>query len=180
MMEIQDGRLEHNDLAIYTLQLNARKQHKKMLIKAIEMREISKRLANKFPLMTTPAPITTIQGLPVCFGGLIKNFDSDVWMIEWMYQGDYLSHESDSFKKRFRFNLKGYKGFYRKVVNTLGFSKYQTAYKMWVETLTRPQQSIFYEGLAYQFDRRKVVMQKACMMSCVLDFEHVITVTTIV
>ena len=101
------------------------------------------------------------------------------WRVEWMYEGRMQSRVSPGFNQRYKPMLKGVRELYAKMTDTLQFEKPEMAHKLWLESLYRPEQVVFYEGWAYHLDEDKVKFQTARVMSFILDYEHVITITTI-
>jgi len=171
------GKFEHNDMALYLLQMNANAQHKKTLVKRKDLTDMRNRVAVMYPIVDQ-IPHMTIEELPVPLKTFLGD-DQHSWKIEWFYGGDYICQQSGMYKEGFQYNRHGMRNVYAKLIDTMGFSKWDMAYKMWIETLCRPEQVISYEGMAFHVLRQKLESQKARMMSMILDFEHVITVTIV-
>lgn len=96
-----------------------------------------------------------------------------------MYKGAYSSQRSVSYKDRFSFSKMADKKVYQKLVDTLGFSRWNTAHRMWIESLYRPQQVVKYEGKAFDLQKQETVIQTAKMMTYIIDYEHIITCTIV-
>lgn len=177
MERLLNGSMEHCDLALFTLQMNATKNHKKMPIKRRDYADVRDRLKIVHPA-GAKIPHATIGDLPEPLASFL-GAGGMVWKIEWMYEGDYLVEESEEYKNRYKYNRQGCKNLYSKLVDMMGFAKWDMSLKMWIETLFRPNQVVSYEGKAFRHDIRVVQLQTAKMMSVVLDYKHVITATLI-
>lgn len=171
------GEFDHSDLGSYIMHLNAVKSHQRYLLRKREINDVRERLRILFPLMEK-IPEASMSNLPPVLAELLAG--EAIFKIEWMYQGGYDVISSGEFKAAFGFNFKGcIRNVYRKVQETLGFSNYDVAYKMWTETLHRPETVIRYQGQAYRENLQTTVCQVARMCSYVYDYEHVITVVVV-
>jgi hypothetical protein len=175
MEGLLEGRFEHCDLALYHIQLNATQQHQKTILKKADLRDVRDRIKSIYPESGEPIPPMGKEHLPQD----LKDFIKGEWKIEWVYKGNIIEETSEQYKKMFQYNKKGVKVVYSKVVDTLGFSRWDMAFKMWIESLTRPGKVVWYEGQAFRMDTKKTCMQKASMMTIILDYDHLITVTTV-
>jgi hypothetical protein len=175
MEGIAEGRFEHCDLALYHLQLNATQQHQKKILSKADLPDIRDRIRHLYPESDQPIPAMDKDHLPQ----ELKDFIQGEWKIEWMYKGNIMQETSEKYKQMFKYNKKGVKVVYSKVVDTLGFSRWDMAFKMWIESLMRPGKAVWYEGQSFHMDTKTICMQKASMMTMILDFDHVITVTII-
>lgn len=141
------------------------------------MKDVRERIRVVYPLVEI-SPEASISKLPTVLTELLAG--AAIFKIEWMFDGGYEMMSSGEFKAAFGFNFKGnIRNVYRKVQDTLGFSNYDTAYKMWTETLHRPGMVIRYQGRAYRENLKATVCQIARMCSVIYDFEHVVTVTVV-
>lgn len=120
-----------------------------------------------------------VEDLPALMVDVLHTYSDSHWKIEWMYKGGYVTMKSDVYKAKFGTNKTSRKDLYTKIVDTMGFSHWDVAYKMWLESLRSPGQVIKYEGMAYHLDTKKTGVQTARMMTMVLDYQHVITLTII-
>lgn len=174
---LQAGEFEHSDLAIYTMHLNAVKSHQKYILRKREIADVRERLRIVYPPVDEK-PEASMAKLPPVLAEMLVG--ADTFKIEWMFEGGYDVVSSGEFKAAFGFNNKGFaKNIYRKLQETLGFSKYDTAYKMWTETLHRPGVVIRYQGKAMRDGQPTPVVQVARMCSYVYDYEHVVSVVTV-
>ena len=179
MEGVLNGRFEHSDLALYHLHINAQRQHKKVALKKQDLADVRGRLKIMFPSSKEPLPKLSLEALPPSLIEFINQPGVEDWKIEWMFQGDYFEQKTDGYKKKFHYNRHGMRDVYSKLIDTMGFSRWEIAYKMWLESLYRLDQAIRYEGQSFHVDTKKPVMQVAKMMSHVIDYDHLITVTII-
>lgn len=164
---------EHVDLAIYQIHLHATRDHLKGVLKKKDIPDIANRLIAIYPpLQNKDIPKVDSAYIPES----IKTFltSRDIFQVVWMYNGNIQFMQSGLFKSRFAIQRCGEKRLY-KMVETYGFSDYDSGHKMWLETLHNPGVIVFYEGKAYRQDIKSIVMQKVKMLSIVLDYCHIIT-----
>ena len=179
MEGVFEGRYPHQDLAMYHLHISAQRQHKKNLLKKQDLLDISQRIKIMNPPTTDKIPNNVIEDLPYDLLEMIVKSGVDHWKVEWMYCGEYFTKFSKDFRLRYGYNKQGVRSVYSKLVDTLGFSRWEIVYKMWLESLYRSGQVIMYEGKAFHADTEVTVGQVARMKSLILDYDHIITVTTI-
>jgi len=173
------GRYEHNDIAMYHLHISAVRQHKKALLKKPDLKDVRDRLSIMFPEAKENVLPLTVDALPQHMKQFVQDPRVKEYKIEWMYNG--ITHEeiSDGYRRKFGYNKFGNKKIYQKVVDTLGFSRWEVPFKMWIESFFRLGKVIRYEGMAYHSDLLVTVPQVVKMMSHVIDFNHVISITTV-
>lgn len=178
--KIANGEFEHDDLVMYTIQLSANRQHKRSILKKNDFKDVQSRVLVQYPegVMEIPEE-KKLESLPLAMASLIASHPKSHWKIEWMYKGGYVTMKSDMYKDRFGTNKTSRKDLYAKIVDTMGFSHWEVAYKMWVESIRCPGQIIKYEGLAYHLDTKSTKTQTAKMMTVVVDYQHMITLTVI-
>jgi len=174
-----NGEFVHEDLALYTIQLSATRQHKRSILKGKDFKDVQSRVLLQYPEGVEIPEEMKLELLPLEMASLMANHPDSHWKIEWMYKGGYVTMKSDMYKERYGTNKTNHKDLYTKIVDTLGFSYWETSYKMWVESIHRPSQIIKYEGLAYHLDTKKMRMQSVKMITKIIDFQHVITLTVI-
>ena len=177
---LQNGEFEHEDMVLYTIQLSAVRQHKKSLLKKNDFKDIKNRVMVRHPETRDPIPTETkIEELPASLYSFMKDSLNAAWKIEWMYRGGYVTSKSLIYKERFGSSPTSRKDVYAKICDTMGFSKWDVGLKMWIESMHTPGQIIKYEGVAYHWDTKKTKLQTCKMMTVVLDYQHVITMTLI-
>lgn len=178
MASLQGHKVEHVDIAMYTLHNVAVRQHKKMLLRRRDLQDVRERVQAMYPakdVATLPAP--TLAVLPYDLANFLGKYVC--YKVEWFYMGLEYSVSSEEYKERFKVGKQGNRQIYNKVMDTLGLAKYQTAMNMWLESLYRPGHAIRYEGLGYHNHDHSVHPQVVRMMSHILDYEHVISVTVV-
>lgn len=180
--DVQDrllaGEFYHDELALYTLQLCSIRQHKKNLMKKWEHVDIMKRLKIEYPEYDV-IPKMFVEDLPMELSNFIKQFQRGAWKVEWMYDGVFMAKKSNDWDLMFDFNKSAHKELYSKLVDTMGFNHWDMAYRMWIESLRYQCQIIKYEGMGYQKAMKETNFQTARMMSKIIDYQHIITVTII-
>jgi hypothetical protein len=180
MVGVLEGRYEHNDLAMYHLHIAAVRQHKKALLKKPDLADVRDRLSIMFPETKENVPTLTVDALPRHMKEFVQDRQVKEYKIEWMYNG--VTHEelSEGYKRKFGYNRFGYKKLYCKLIDTLGMSRWEVPFKMWIESLFRLGQVIRYEGMSYHTDTEMTTPQVVKMMSHVVDFNHIISITVVV
>lgn len=176
------GVYEHCDLASYNLNAHAIKTHKKKMFKNQDMTNICQRVKIVWPTIDESElpSLLVVDHLPVSCRTFLDRFESGSWKVEWMFNGSYDYQMSDTYKQRFtKYSRQSERGLYSKLWDTMGFSKPETSFKMWVESLYRPGTVIRYEGNAFHIDTSSVKCQIARMLSHVYDYNHIVTVTII-
>ena len=178
--DIRQHTFEHSDLGLYTLHLNAVRAHKKMVFKKADLTDVRQRLQVMFPRGHDIPQEGRLEKLsPVALAFVDSVSGKGLWKVEWMYEGRYYSRVSPIYQLRFRPGMKGARDVYSKMTETLQFDKKEMGHKLWLESLHRPEQVVFYEGWAFQLDTECIVRQKASMMSFIYDFEHLVSITLI-
>jgi hypothetical protein len=177
---VLNGVYEHVDLAAYNLNAHAIKSHKKKMFKKQDMKDVKDRVEIMWPACKQIPPVLATDLIsPECLD-LLKKFPLAAWKVEWMYNGSYDFQINDLYKKRYwSFYRSKDRSIYSKLWDGVGFSKFDIALKMWLETLFRPDQTIRYEGMGYIADEKRVVPQVVRMLTHVYDFDHVVTVTVV-
>lgn len=178
--KLQDGEFDHEDLALYTIQLSAAVQHKRSILKGADFKDVRKRVVANYPeCKEGDIRKQTMETLPdEMLSFMVENHDSH-WKVEWIYKGRYMVTKSDIYLKRYGSNLTSRKDLYTKIIDTMGFSRWDVGYKMWVESIRRSGQIVKYEGQSYHLDTKKTCFQTAKMMTIIFDYQHLITMTLI-
>lgn len=164
------------DLAMYIIQVHATRVHFKGLLKKPEMDDVRQRLKIMWPLCED-LPTMSVGSLPLWITEKLQGLP--VWRIEWFWDGSYVCSKTPAWKKRFTHSFGGEHGIYKMVRDTLGFSRFEMPFKMWLESLFRPNEMIYYEGKAFIHDMEQLEVQKCTMISVVYDYNHVMTITYI-
>lgn len=180
MEGILEGRYVHCDLAMFTLHQQAVHQHKKSLMKRQDYLSMKSRLEIMYPIPEGFAfPLLTRAELPQ---DLLRVMDEHMnWdiKIEWMHKGEYFVEMMGDYKKKTDYNRFRNTKVYNKVVDTIGLSRWDMGYKMWVESLYRPGQVIFYQGKAFDMMTKSLVNRVVRMTSRILHYDAMITLTFI-
>lgn len=178
MEGIMEGRYVHSDLAMFTLHQQALHQHKKSLLKKPDFVNMRHRLEILYPM---PAdfnfPLLDKDHLPGHLQGALQDHRGWSTKIEWMHKGEYFVDMTPDYKKKTDYNRFRNGKLYNKIVDTIGFSRWDMAYKLWVESLYRPDQLMFYKGKAYDMETKSLVNREARMISTILYFDALITIT---
>lgn len=154
------------------------RQHKRCILKKKELQEVCHRVSILHPT-GADVPPPTIDKLPLPLANFMEMHPNAAYKVEWYYQGAIFCDKGEWYEEKFNFNKMCQKDILTKFLDTMGFSDWQMSYKMWVESLRTNGQIIKYEGMGYQQDVRQTNFQIAKMMSMVIDYNHVITVTLI-
>lgn len=173
---VREGLLGFQDQFIYLLNVEAVRAHWRKYLKRKESMDVLHRLRAMRPLLDrTELPSPTFKCLPESMKALLDG--RSVWCIEWFYDGKRIREVSDSYKARYLgvpyLKISG------RISDMVGFCNWDTAMKLWIESLWRTDNVVFCEGTAYHFDTGSKKEQKVRMMSHVYDFDHVVTVTVV-
>lgn len=178
MNDILTGTIEHSDMALYILNSYAKKQHKRQcLTKSQDFKDIRERVQALCPLVHNLDFPETMERLPVVLKDHLQNRPGCDYKIEWFNQGGYIITTSPDYLKKYYVNREGDRNLYGKLTDTLGLSDHTIGYKLWVESLARPGQVIFYEGLSLNMTSTQQNLITVSMISIVFDCDHVITLT---
>lgn len=168
---------DHDDLAMFTLYTHSVRTHQRVLFKRAEIKDIAARVEIMYPSAEADKiPQIGTDKLPP----LLKEMVKGAYKVEWFYKGDLTIAQSYVYQSRYSIKPCGVKRVFPKIVDTMGFAKPETALRLWLESVHRPGQVVKYEGVAYHQASEKTAMQTARMLTVVFDYEHLITVTTIV
>lgn len=171
---LQCNEFQFVDMAMYIMQVHASKRHYKTLLRRPEMVDVTERVKIMWPLKTD-LPTIGVGQIPLEI--VSKMNGTPLWKVEWFWDGSIISSKTPQWKERFKFSYCGERGVYQMVSDTMGFSKHDMAMKMWLESLHRPGQYIYYEGKAFMQGSGELKVQKATMISTIYDYNHVMTVT---
>lgn len=170
---------QHSDIGLYILHLSAVKSHKRSVFKKADLDDVRSRLKIVHPtLMGKPPVVRVLTELPQVMQDFISQ-QGGMWKVEWFYKGGYDTRFSPGYLMRFRPKTEGTRDLYTKVLETLQFQDHAAGHRLWLESLYRPGKVVFYEGVGYQLDTHKTVVQTAKIVSVILDYEHVISATII-
>lgn len=171
----------HNDLSKYQLSMQANVFGGRPCLGRAEMKDVLGRLeASGYEKRTIPLGI--ISYLP----DELKSFigDHSVYKIEWMLNGRYVCSMSEPYGENFVteqevIDIGRVHAYPPKLVDTCGLNEYEMAYKMWLETLFHPLNGVVYNGSAYWKEEKVVAWTTVRMISAVINYEYIVTVTTI-
>jgi hypothetical protein len=170
---VRRGKLGFQDISLYIINSNAVRLHVKRYLKPVDQRDVLERLRIVYPLVEgEPAPNPTMSNLPENMKSLMDG--REMWRVEWFYEGRYSAMSSEEYDEKFKLEeLRGFNVFTR-IKDTVGFSKWDSALRLWFESLYRPDQLVFYEGKTIYGDH-----QKLRMISHIHDHDHVLTMSVV-
>lgn len=123
-----------------------------------------------------PSPV--VSHLPDEFIDMMKG--RDIWRVEWFYNGKYSAQSSVKYIEKY--NLSALRGACKlvRISDTVGFCKWESAIRLWFESLYRPDTVVFYEGDAFIFGNKEgIVQQKLRMISHIYDYNNVVTLSVV-
>lgn len=175
-----DGKYEHNDVVAYALNSHAIKTHKKKLFKRHDMSDVLDRVKTLYPLAEYVPSLMIVDNLPSYCIEFMRKYSGSAWKVEWMFNGTYDYQSNGLYTSRYmKYGKCKERGIYSKLWDGMGFSKVDTGYKLWVESVYRPGQVVKYEGNAFVADTKTVICQVARMMTHIFDYSHIATITII-
>lgn len=165
------------DLPMYILNAEATVNGRRRYLKRHDMVDVSQRLKIVHPMVEEyKIPDCKIAELPKELADVVEM--GAAWKVEWFYCGQYKTDMSLVYAERYRPNEMS--SLLGRVADTVGFCTWEKAFALWQESLYRPGIKVFYEGRAcWQGSVGDPVVQKAVMISVILDLDHVITVTSV-
>ena len=171
------GQFPHEDLAYYFQHCNSNYTHQKLFMKRKDALDCLKRLTSMWPLKAAEQiPPASKDGLPIELLAMTHG----AYKIEWHYEGRITITMSDEYKAKYKTKAGKNRPVYRKCLDTMGFSDYTMAMKMWIESLHRPGHVINYTGKAAVNTGVELVIQTATVVSLVYDYDHFITLTHVI
>ena len=183
MTDINNTTFKYPELAMHTIHLEASRSHRRLIFKRPELEEVRNRLRGRYPHVSKDdIPHTALVSLPFSLKEFMASYDYTTTAIkaEWMYSGLYTNFVNETYKERMYLGRNGDRNMYKKVVDVMGLSEYDMAFNMWMESVDRPQMLIKYDDIAYHRGLGCAVQTGVRMMSVVVDFEHIITVTVVI
>lgn len=175
------GNLIHNDHVKYQLALETNVYGGKTIIGRKEVKEIKDRISkNTFYLYDVPSG--DLGKLPEQLKLHIG--ECPIFKIEWMRNGRYMCAMSEGyglniFTEGEIISISKNTGIAPKLVDECGLTQYDIAYKMWVESVFSPCTNVTYTGAGYWKSDNSVCYSTVRMMSVVINYEYIITATTI-
>jgi hypothetical protein len=174
--QVRDGFMGFRDIFIYLLNAEAVRTHWRKYLKRKESLDVLERLRTMHPLLEKDdIPNPTMTHLIPAMKALLDG--REVWCVEWFYEGRRMVKPSDIYKDRYLGVCQGKAS--SRIADMIGFCKWDSGLKLWIESLYRPGQVIYCEGAAYRFDSQEKKNQKVRMLSHIYDFDHVVTVTIV-
>lgn len=173
--QFREGAYGFQDLPMHLLNLEACRRKLTKLLKRKEQVDVVQRLRTMYPLangLDIPAPL--LNNLPASMKALKDG--RDVWRVEWFYDGRHTAMSSTNYADRY---LHPVKNTISKFQDMVGFCKWESAIKLWMESLYRAEQTVFYEGWAYCLDSKRMIRQKVRMQSYIYDSDHVVSITVV-
>jgi hypothetical protein len=173
---VREGLMGFQDLSIYLLNVEATRAHWRKYLKRKEAMDVLERLRTMHPVMDREdIPGPSKKYLPESMKALLDG--RSVWCVEWFYEGKHTVEASPQYASRYL--GVPHPKISSRLADMVGFCKWDSAMKLWIESLWRPDNVIFCEGTAYHFDVAEKREQKVRMISHIYDFEHVVTVTVV-
>jgi hypothetical protein len=177
-MNLMTTMLDKNDLGSYLLHTSAIRQHKRSLLRKKNVADLRERVQTMYPAQDPekiPCPLMT--NLPFSLYQCLQSHS--LFKIEWFYMGLEMTNSSSEYKDAFYIPRRKHRRIYSKAMDTVGLSSWNMAFRMFLETLYRPDTVVRYEGVSYFLSekRKKNVVVK--MVSHVYDYEHVVSLTCV-
>lgn len=182
MNEIYNHSYYYSPQGMYFLHLQAKRAHQRAIYKTPELAELRSRLSSQYPPVNIQViPKMNLESMPPLLLDYIRQFDHDsiAYKVEWFYASVYLVSHNHRWFEWYRKESRKDNKVFSKVHDTMGFMEHNTALKMWLESIDRPESTIRFEGWAYHQKSHGLVMQTAFMMSILFDYEHAITLTVV-
>lgn len=180
--DVISNKFKYSEQAMFLIHLEAKRVHRRLVFKKKELDEVRDRLFKLYPAKSDDEiPDMLICALPPTLTDFMRQFshDKDGIKVEWFYGGIYYYTANSAYKERIDVTRKGERQLYSKCVDTLAFSEYDIAFKMWLESIDRPGVVIKYDGLGFHRTKNMSVQQTARIMSLIVDASHAITMTVV-
>lgn len=165
------------DLTMYILNSEASKMGRRKYLKKPDLQDIVERLKTMYPVHAgSHLFVRSVNHLPGQMQEMMELHPC--WKVEWFWQGEYKAECSGIYEDRYRpFDMSSVHG---RIADTINFCNWDKGYMLWQESLFRPGVEVFYEGKAFwHLDKEGPVVQKATMLTCVYDMDHVVTLTVV-
>jgi len=177
---IRDGNIVHNDIAKYQMYLaTSVTTNRKPIMGRNDIADVLNRIT---------ASVKTIpdEGMSFFMNDEIEKFRalSHYNKVEWMTNGHYTADISDDYAKSIMSYDTCIAGATRarvppKLVDTMNFSDYEVAYKLWCGSLDDGGKTVSYTGPAYWIDLKRVIYTTVKVMSIVMSPTRMVTATII-
>lgn len=180
MEDIKENKFQYSELAMYHVHMEASRASRRLVFKRPELVEVKSRLEAKYPLIHhSMIPPFMVSLLPKTLLDFINTYDysRDMIKVEWFYSGLYHYEANNPYRQQIHFHRNSDRTVYSKAVDTCGFSEYNKPFKMWTESVDHPLMVVSYMGLAYRKDVGMITMQTMKIMTMVLDYQHMISIT---
>lgn len=175
---MRDGEMGFQDLAIHLLNMEASRRKMTKYMKRKEQVDVLHRVRTMHPLvegLDIPSPL--LGNLPAHFKSMIDG--RSIWRVEWMFNGRHTAMSTGEYENRYLGEAVKVRCTVAKIQDMVGFCKWDSAIKLWMESLYRPDQIVYYEGKAYLQHTGETKFQKVRMMSHVYDSDHVVSMTVV-
>lgn len=180
MADIKNDKFRYSELAMYLVHMEASRSSRRLIFKRPELVEVNARLSKKYPPVDASyIPPFIMSSIPKDLLDFINryNYVVDAIKVEWFYGGLYHYEINQPYRHQVHYHRYSDRTLYSKVADGCGFSDYKVAFKSWMESVDNPGSIIVYSGMAYKKDTKSARMQTMKVMSHILDYQHVITVT---
>lgn len=168
----------YQDIVVHLLNLEASRRKITKYMRRKEQVDVLQRLRTIYPIVRSidvPSPI--LGNIPAHFKAMMDG--RDVWRVEWFYNGRHMAMSTQEYDERYLGEAIKVRNAVTKLRDMVGFCKWDSAVKLWMESLYRPDQIVYYEGRAYLQNSGKTVYQKVRMMSHIYDSDHVVSITVV-
>lgn len=180
MDDIKNSKFKYSELSMYLIHMEASRSSRRLIFKRPELLEVNTRLSSKYPSVhASYIPPFITASIPKNLLDFVNqyNYVVDAVKVEWFYGGLYHYEINNPYRSQVHYHRYSDRTLYSKVADTCGFSDYKIAFKSWMESVDNPGSIIVYSGIAYIKDIKSARMRTMKVMSHVLDYQHVITVT---
>ena len=180
--EVRKGAYHHNDLSKYQIYLQSLVFDTKGVLTRQDVLDIFGRLNNQYQESIVAVAIDqkTMDDMPTMMKDLIEG--AEVAKVEWFQAGRYKVSCSPGYETNFTSTkeILQMANQYRipaKLVDTSGFNQFDTAYRVWSESLYLPGVVIAFTGPAYWKGDKDVFWTKTRVLSYVENHDTFMTVT---
>jgi hypothetical protein len=182
MNNIHENKFRYSELGMYTIHLEANRTHRKLVFKRPELLGVRTRLGKRHPLLPgKQIPKPQPEYVPEEISKFIMEHDAGAAVkVEWFFVGVYYVKCNEQYNMVCDMERHADQTLYSKTIDTMNFSRYDIAFKTWLESVDAPGKVVQYQGALMHNVSKAVVVKTARMMSIVLDFEHIITATVLV
>lgn len=170
---VRDGEIVLDEFAIFLLNSEAVRGHKRKMFKRSRQVEVLDRVRRQFPLRPGLNVQTSVEALPDHLQDLLCG--QSLWRVEWILRGMTVAICSNDWRFSWCEPLRNLS---TKFVEMGGFCDWTVMLRIWSDSLVHPDRTIYKEGMGYT-EEHGMRMQKASMISHVYDYDHVVSAVVI-